>query len=242
MVDPSINEHRRRLDRLQLVALAALMFIGAAFIYSATLANPTEAAKAWFAQSWFHQIIWYALGLGAAAALCVVDYHSLARWSFVAYGVRMDFFACLRFFIRNVGTVHNGARRWINLGLFQLQPGEFAKLSFILAMGEFFEPFAGGIEIAGEFLEIDRPDAAAIYPDFQRAGFGFGARVAAGGSGDDACRRHAETIFTETRRVRRNFWRVVSRGRFICTAQIPDSDSRLSAAKAAGLFRRKFRG
>ncbi|HTV75906.1 MAG TPA: hypothetical protein VMD57_02825, partial [Candidatus Baltobacteraceae bacterium] len=87
MVDPSINEHHRRLDRLQLAALACLMFIGAAFVFSATMANPTEAAKAWFAQSWFHQIIWYAIGAGAAAALCMVDYHSLARWSFVAYGV-----------------------------------------------------------------------------------------------------------------------------------------------------------
>jgi rod shape determining protein RodA len=135
MVDPSINEHHRRLDRLQLAALAALMFIGAAFIYSATLANPTEAAKAWFAQSWFHQIIWYAIGAGAAAVLCVVDYHSLARWSFVAYGVTI--FCLVAVLIPHIGAVHNGASRWINLGLFQFQPGEFAKLSFILAMANF---------------------------------------------------------------------------------------------------------
>jgi len=135
MVDPSINEREPKLHRLQLFALAGLMFIGAAFIYSATLANPTEAAKAWFAQSWFHQIIWYAIGAGAAAALCVVDYHSLARWSFVAYGVTI--FCLLAVLIPHVGTVHNGARRWINLGLFQFQPGEFAKLSFILAMANF---------------------------------------------------------------------------------------------------------
>ena len=41
--------------------------------------------KAWFAQTWFRQVIWYALGLGAAAAVCLVDYHTLARWSLVAY-------------------------------------------------------------------------------------------------------------------------------------------------------------
>ena len=53
MVNPSINEREPRIERLQLIALAALMLIGALFVYSATLANPAEAAKAWFAQSWF---------------------------------------------------------------------------------------------------------------------------------------------------------------------------------------------
>jgi rod shape determining protein RodA len=136
MVDPSINEHRRRLDRLQLAALAALMFIGAAFIYSATMVDPAQAEKSWFGQVWVHQLIWYALGIGAGAALCLVDYHTLARWAFVAYAVTI--FCLVVVLIPHVGTVHNGARRWINLGLFQFQPGEFAKLAFIFAAANFW--------------------------------------------------------------------------------------------------------
>ncbi|HEY5234442.1 MAG TPA: FtsW/RodA/SpoVE family cell cycle protein [Verrucomicrobiae bacterium] len=136
MVDPSINEHHRRLDRLQLAALAALMFIGAAFIYSATMVNASEAAKSWYGQTWIHQLIWYALGIGAASALCVLDYHTLARWSFVAYAVTI--FCLVVVLIPHIGTVHNGARRWINLGLFQFQPGEFAKLAFIFAAANFW--------------------------------------------------------------------------------------------------------
>ena len=84
MVDPSINERGGKLDRLQLVALAGLMFIGAAFVFSATMVNESAVALPWFKQTWVHQIVWYALGLGAGAALCLVDYHTLARWSFVA--------------------------------------------------------------------------------------------------------------------------------------------------------------
>ena len=83
MVDPSINEHRRRLDRLQLAALAALMFIGAAFVFSATTVSQS-AALPWYDQIWIRQIIWYSIGLGAAVASCIVDYqHAMTRWSLV---------------------------------------------------------------------------------------------------------------------------------------------------------------
>src|SRR5262249_40879190 len=39
--------------------------------------------------------------------------------------------------IPHVGQVRLGARRWFDLGPFQFQPSEFAKLAFILAMGHF---------------------------------------------------------------------------------------------------------
>jgi rod shape determining protein RodA len=134
MVNPSINEREPRLDRLQLIALAALMFIGAMFVYSATLVS-TPASLPWYDQSWVRQIIWYALGLGAATALCVVDYHTLARWSFVAYWATI---LCLvAVLIPHVGSIRFGARRWIDLGFFQFQPSEFAKLSFILAAANY---------------------------------------------------------------------------------------------------------
>jgi rod shape determining protein RodA len=132
MVNPSINEREPRLDRLQLIALAGLMFIGAMFVFSATMANQSTMLP-WYDQIWVRQIIWYAVGLGAAAAVCLTDYHTLARWSFVAYWATI--FSLLVVLV--VGTVHGGARRWIDLPFFQLQPSEFAKLSFILAAANF---------------------------------------------------------------------------------------------------------
>jgi rod shape determining protein RodA len=135
MVDPSINEREAKLDRLQLVVLAGLMLIGTAFVFSATMANPLEAQKPWFSQTWFHQVIWYGLGTGAAAAVCVLDYHTPARWSFVAYWAAI---VCLVVvLIPHIGSMRLGARRWIDLGFFQFQPSEFAKLAFILAGANF---------------------------------------------------------------------------------------------------------
>jgi rod shape determining protein RodA len=135
MVNPSINERDGKLDPLQLAALVGLMFIGTAFVYSATMANASAATLAWYDQSWVRQVVWYALGLGAGAALCLLDYHTLARWSVVMYWVTIFFLAIV--LIPHIGSMRFGARRWIDLGFFQFQPSEFAKLAFILAAANF---------------------------------------------------------------------------------------------------------
>ena len=135
MVDPSINEQGPRFDRLQLFALAGLMVIGALFVASATLANPEIAAWAWYKQMWVRQIVWYAIGISAGTAMCFLEYHVLARWATVIYWIAILSLAAV--LIPGVGSVHLGARRWIDLPLFELQPSEFAKLAFILAMANF---------------------------------------------------------------------------------------------------------
>ena len=73
-------------DKLQIMALLGLMFIGAAFVYSATMVTPAEAEKVWYAQTWFRQVVWYLMGTGAAVTICFVDYYTLARWSYVFCG------------------------------------------------------------------------------------------------------------------------------------------------------------
>jgi rod shape determining protein RodA len=129
------QEHHERFDRLQLVALVGLMIVGTLFVYSATMANPAMAAQPWYDQAWLRQIVWYALGIGAGAALCLLDYHTLARWSFVAYWITIFFLVIV--LIPHVGSMRFGARRWIDLGPFQFQPSEFAKLAFILVLAHF---------------------------------------------------------------------------------------------------------
>jgi rod shape determining protein RodA len=135
MTTEDLREKYEKLDRLQLLALAGLMFVGAAFVCSATTASPFEAEKAWYAQIWFRQVVWYGLGMGAAGAVCLVDYHTLARWSLVAYWAMI--LGLVAVLIPYIGQTHGGARRWIDLPLFQFQPSEFAKLAFILAGANF---------------------------------------------------------------------------------------------------------
>jgi len=133
MFDADLQHRESRTDRLQIAALCGLMLLGALFVYSATMVNVSASLAPWYNQSWFRQIVWYVLGTGAAVALCCVDYHTVARWSMVAYCFAVFLLAVVLFF----GTVRFGARRWFDLGFFSLQPSEFAKLAFILAQAHF---------------------------------------------------------------------------------------------------------
>lgn len=134
MFEVDLQRRESRIDRLQIVALLGLMVLGTLFIYSATMVNESDASAPFYGQTWFRQIIWYALGMGAAAGLCFVDYHTIARWSFVLYGITILLLVAV--LIPGIGKTHSwGARRWIDLGPFQGQPSEFAKLAFILAQG-----------------------------------------------------------------------------------------------------------
>jgi rod shape determining protein RodA len=135
MFDDNFSERQSRLDRLQLVGLAGLMLMGAAFVYSATTAGDPDVSGPLYDQVWFRQIIWYVFGLAAATAACFIHYRSLARWSFVIYWATI--LMLIAVLIPGIGSVRLGARRWIDLGFFQFQPSEFAKLAFILAQAHF---------------------------------------------------------------------------------------------------------
>jgi rod shape determining protein RodA len=130
------NERQPRVDWLMLAALGGLMIVGALFVYSATMATESSAYVTWYNQPWLRQIVWYVLGIVAMAALCLVDYRILARWSVLIYGAAILLLVIV--LIPGIGSTQGwGARRWIVMGPFQLQPSEFAKLAFILAMGNF---------------------------------------------------------------------------------------------------------
>ena len=130
MFEPHLNERQSRIDWQMIVALLGLMVISVLFIYSA---KPPGETTAWHNQFHIRQIVWFAAGACAAVVVCLIDYHSLSRWSVVGYWASI----ALLLAVSVVGSVRFGARRWIDLGPFQLQPSEFAKLAFIFIQAHF---------------------------------------------------------------------------------------------------------
>jgi rod shape determining protein RodA len=131
-----LNERRhQQIDWLLLAAVCCLMLVGTAFVYSASFADTSAQTLSWFRQIHVKQLIWYALGVGGAVGLCLIDYHTLARWSLFGYwGSILLLVAVL---IPGIGSARYGARNWIDLGFFSVQPSEFAKVGFILMLANY---------------------------------------------------------------------------------------------------------
>jgi rod shape determining protein RodA len=118
------------IDWLLIVALGVLCTLGVVMIYSATGAgDPARATRLPLTQM-------YAIGLGTLALLiCLaIDYRSLADKSHLIFLGLIGLLVYVLF----LGSVQMGAKRWIDLGLFNLQPSEFAKLALPLVLAKFF--------------------------------------------------------------------------------------------------------
>ena len=131
MKEPFLNERKRDFDWPLLAAAAALVVIGVLFIFSAS----GEAAQdlPFYRQKFFLQIVWCIVGVGAAAALCMIDYIKVARWAIVLYWVSI----ILLLAVLVLGKMVNGGRRWVTVLGFGMQPSEFAKISFIFLMAHY---------------------------------------------------------------------------------------------------------
>lgn len=118
---------------LLLLATLLLLFIGVAFIASAR--SPAEASDDFpiYQQFYFKQIIYALMGLTAAVLFNLLDYHSWARWSLVFYWTCI----AILLLVPVIGSSAGGAKRWIDLGLFNFQPSELAKLAFIFMLSSF---------------------------------------------------------------------------------------------------------
>ncbi|MGC8742468.1 MAG: FtsW/RodA/SpoVE family cell cycle protein [Verrucomicrobiia bacterium] len=128
-----LKKKESRLVWSLIIATIALGVIGVAFIYSATVSNESTGSLPFYKQRYFMQIVWYIFGAIAGGAICIVSYHSIARWSYLFYWIIIAMLALVLI----AGATRYGAKRWFDLGFFQIQPSEFAKLAFIVALANY---------------------------------------------------------------------------------------------------------
>src|SRR5262249_32276520 len=78
------------------------------------------------------QIVWTVIGLSATAAVAMADYRRSGQHAALAYGgITIALLAAYAF------PAVNGAHRWVRLGGIGIQPSEFAKLVFIVALARY---------------------------------------------------------------------------------------------------------
>ena len=109
-----------RLDHLQPLLVGMLAVLGLLTIFSARA-------------DWARQILWVALGIAAYAAIATFDYRRLRSLAPGLYAGML----LLLVAVHLVGRTALGARRWLSVGGFPLEPSELSKLLLVLVLAAY---------------------------------------------------------------------------------------------------------
>jgi len=107
-----------------------LVALGLLVIYSTSF----KATKLVSLTDVWHQLAFAIVGLGVFFFMARVDYRTWVKLTPWLYGVTLLLLVIVLVSSRAV----LGAQRWIDLGFFQFQPSEFAKLVVIIVLAKFF--------------------------------------------------------------------------------------------------------
>lgn len=119
---------RERWDWITPIALLCLSAVGVMFIYSAQFSSPDTAL---YHQYWFKQLIFLAVGAGVYVTVSLIDYRfwlSVSHWFYAVCMVPL----VIVLILPNSSNDTWGSQRWINLGIFNYQPSETAKIAVLL--------------------------------------------------------------------------------------------------------------
>ncbi len=120
---------KSRGDSWLLVAVVVLSVIGTVFIYSAS----NYSALATYGDAFYFvkkQVVGILLGIVAMIGTALIDYNKLKKITIPVCIISIILLVLV--FVPGVGVENYGAKRWIGLGAFTLQPSEFAKFALIL--------------------------------------------------------------------------------------------------------------
>jgi len=120
----------RHIDYALLAAVAGLLVFGMLIIYSATHADPDLSSPFYYVRI---QAIAVVLGTVLMAITALMDYRGLRNYRVHIYvGV-----LAIILLVYLVGSAAQGSQRWINLGVFSLQPSELAKLGMVVVLAAY---------------------------------------------------------------------------------------------------------
>jgi rod shape determining protein RodA len=111
------------------------------------------------------QATWVLVGILAFAVMAGIDYHKLAYFAYVLYGLGL----ILLLLVLIAGKTSRGSQRWITFGPLVAQPSELVKVALILALASYYGAktrvgwirrlvIPGLIALPGFLLILKQPD------------------------------------------------------------------------------------
>jgi rod shape determining protein RodA len=125
-VDLTLLQKLVQINWFLIVLISLIAGVGFAMLYSAANGNIDPWAS--------RQMLRFAAGLGLMLLIALIDVRVWLRHAYLIYATAL----LLLIAVEVMGVAGMGARRWINLGLFQLQPSEVMKIALVLALARFY--------------------------------------------------------------------------------------------------------
>lgn len=125
---------RKAPDVWMIGAVALILAIGLVMVYSAS----AVLAFREFGDSFFYlkrQLLFAALGIGMMILMAGTDYWVWRKAALA--GLLICFGLLLIVLIPGIGVVRGGARSWLGIGSFGIQPSEFMKLAMVIFMAKY---------------------------------------------------------------------------------------------------------
>ena len=125
-------QEKTKIDWITVGLWGFLMLFGWVNIYAATY-NESHAAV--FDFSTFHgkQLIWIAAAAVTAMVVAFTEPRFFSNTAYIIYGAVLALLVVTLF----IAVTSHGGKSWIDLGIFRLQPSEFAKFATALALAKY---------------------------------------------------------------------------------------------------------
>jgi rod shape determining protein RodA len=132
----------RHVDAVLVGCIAAIAALGGLMVYSATRGPGTiEPFDTTFLK---RQVVFVGIGFAAMVVTTLVDYRLYREWALVLYG---GVSLLLLGVLSPLGSETKGTQAWFQLGSFQLQPSEFAKIALVIALAALVAQFQDEIRL-----------------------------------------------------------------------------------------------
>ncbi|GAO24978.1 cell division protein FtsW [Alicycliphilus sp. B1] len=146
-------------DQALLWVVVLLLAFSVVMVYSASIAMPDNPRFGNIAPTHFVVRHVVAIGVGFVAALLAFQvpmnsWERMAPWLFVA-----SIALLVAVLIPHVGTVVNGARRWLSLGIMNFQPSELAKFTVLVYASDYM---VRKMEVKERFFRAVLPMGVAV--------------------------------------------------------------------------------
>jgi rod shape determining protein RodA len=124
-----------KIDWITILIYAALVMIGWFNIYAAVYDEQAAKSIFDFSINSGKQLVWIGTAVLLITVIMVADYRLFDNLSMILFGFFLFILLLTPFFGKEI----NGQRAWFEIGVFRLQPAEFAKFATALALAKFME-------------------------------------------------------------------------------------------------------